>query len=270
MPQALDPASSKRPLIGVSACSQQLPGRHPGFSVGEKYVRAVAEGAGGIPLIIPALGEALPPDQLVGALDGILLTGSPSNIEPYHYQGQPSDPGTLQDPQRDATTLPLIRAAIAAGVPILGLCRGFQEMNVAFGGTLHQKLHETRQYQEHREDKELPLDEQYSRGHVIRIARGGVLATIWPGSTTVPVNSLHEQGIKDLAPGSIVEATAEDGLIEAFSISNARSFALAVQWHPEWQWQPGVPAGAFPFYRALLKSFGEACLARRTGRTDPD
>lgn len=270
MPQVLDPANSTRPLIGVSACSQQIPGRHPAFSVGEKYVRAVAEGAGGIPLVIPALGDALPPAQLVSALDGILLTGSPSNIEPHHYQGPPSDPNTLHDTQRDATTLPLIRAAIAAGVPILGLCRGFQEMNVAFGGTLHQKLHETGQYQEHREDKELPLDEQYRRGHLVRIAEGGVLAGIWPASDTVPVNSLHEQGIRDLAPGLIVEATAEDGLVEAFSIANAQGFALAVQWHPEWQWQPGVPADEFPFYRALLKSFGEACLARRTGRTRPN
>ena len=266
MPQALDPASSTRPLIGVSACSQHIPGRHPGFSVGEKYVRAVAEGAGGMPLVIPALGDALPPDQLVSVLDGILLTGSPSNIEPHHYQGPCSDPNTLHDPQRDATTLPLIRAAIAAGVPILGLCRGFQEMNVAFGGTLHQKLHQTGHYQEHREDQDLPLDQQYGRGHIIRIASGGVLAGIWPASATVPVNSLHEQGIQDLAPGLTVEATAEDGLVEAFSITNAQSFALAVQWHPEWQWQPGVAAGEYPFYHALLKSFGEACLARRADR----
>lgn len=269
MPKTPDPASSIRPLIGVSACSQHIPGRHPAFSVGEKYVRAVSEGAGGIPLVIPALGDGLPPDQLVNALDGLLLTGSPSNIEPHHYQGQPSTPDTLHDPQRDATTLPLIRAAIAAGVPILGLCRGFQEMNVAFGGTLHQKLHETGQYQEHREDKELPLDEQYRRGHLVRIASGGLLASIWPGSETVPVNSLHEQGIRDLAPGLVVEATAEDGLVEAFSIANAQGFALAVQWHPEWPWQPGVPGEDFPFYRALLQSFGEACLARRASRTRP-
>ena len=263
------PVRSSCALIGVSACSQHLPGQHPAFMVGEKYVRAIALGAGGIPVVIPALGSELPIPQLVEMLDGILLTGSPSNVEPHHYQGAPAEPGS-EDPQRDATTLPLIRAAIDAGVPLLGICRGFQEMNVALGGTLHQKLHETGRYSEHREDRNLSLADQYTRGHPISLALGGVLARLWEGDGDPLVNSLHGQGVDQLAPVLFVEATAADGLVEAFSVPGAASFTLAVQWHPEWQWRPGSDAGDFPFYRAILKAFGEACLARRMQRSQPD
>ena len=255
------------PLIGVNACSQRLPEKHPFFIVGEKYVRSVAEGAGGLPLVIPALGDQIPIDQLVSQLDGLLLTGSPSNIEPHHYQGEPSDPGSEHDPSRDATTLPLVRAAVAAGVPILGICRGFQEMNVALGGTLHQKVHEVEGYHDHREDKTTSIIDQYNAlTHSITIQQGGVLANIWSTSTEVMVNSLHGQGIKDLAPGLEVEARADDGLIEAFSVKHARQFALAVQWHPEWQWHPSEGVGEFPFYRAILKAFGDACRQRKQQR----
>ncbi len=254
------------PLIGISTCSQQSDGEHPIFTFGEKYSRAVSEGAGGIPVAIPALGAGLRLQQLVDRLDGLLLTGSPSNIEPHHYRDEGSEPGTAHDPKRDATTLPLIRAAVAAGVPILGICRGFQEMNVALGGTLYQKLHTTGRFREHREDKHIPLAERYATGHDIRILPEGRLARIWPRSDSVYVNSLHEQGVRDLAPGLRVEAVAEDGLVEAFSLTDAKAFTLAVQWHPEWQWHPCHDVGDFPFYRALLAAFGEACAQRARAR----
>ncbi|MFC4257767.1 gamma-glutamyl-gamma-aminobutyrate hydrolase family protein [Marinobacter lacisalsi] len=254
------------PLIGISACSQHSDGEHPIFTFGEKYSRAVSEGAGGLPVAIPALGAGLPLQQLVERLDGLLLTGSPSNIEPHHYRDEGSEPGTAHDPKRDATTLPLIRAAVAAGVPVLGICRGFQEMNVAMGGTLYQKLHTTGRFREHREDKTTTLDQRYTTGHDIRIQPGGRLAQIWPQSETVYVNSLHEQGVRDLAPGLRVEAVAEDGLVEAFSLIDAPAFTLAVQWHPEWQWHPCHDVGDFPFYRALLGAFGEACAQRARAR----
>lgn len=268
--QSARPAGAAFPLIGISACSQHTAGQHPIFTVGEKYTRAVTEGAGGIPVAIPALGAGLPLTQLVERLDGILLTGSPSNIEPHHYRGPCSEPGTEHDPKRDATTLPLIRAAVAAGVPILGICRGFQEMNVALGGTLYQKLHDVGHFQEHREDKSAPLAERYSQGHSIRIAAGGRLARIWDLPGPVYVNSLHEQGICELAPGLQVEALAEDGLVEAFSLADCSVFALAVQWHPEWQWHPCHEVGDYPFYRALLSAFGEACAARQRQRVTPN
>src|SRR5690348_5136359 len=134
-------AMATHPLIGIPA-DRRMVGAHPFHMVGEKYARAVMEAAGAAPLLIPALAEELRFDELLERLDGILFTGSPSNVEPHRYQGTPSDPGTLHDPARDATTLPLIRKAVDAGVPVFGICRGFQEMNVAFGGTLHQKVHQ--------------------------------------------------------------------------------------------------------------------------------
>jgi len=261
---------AKRPLIGVNACSQWLPGKHPFFIVGEKYVQSVAQGAGGMPMVIPALGDDLPIGQIVELLDGLLLTGSPSNIEPHHYQGGPSAADSEHDPKRDATTLPLIRAAIDAGVPVLGICRGFQEMNVALGGSLHQKVHDLEEYLDHREDKQASIDQQYNAlAHSIEIVKGGLLASIWPESGQVQVNSLHGQGVDQLAPGLSVEAKAEDGLIEAFSVDNAKTFALAVQWHPEWQWHPEKDqVDDFPFYRAIFKAFGDACRARQISRTN--
>lgn len=259
------------PLIGVNACSQRLPEKHPFFIAGEKYVRSVAEGAGGLPLVIPALGKQLPIDQLIAQLDGLLLTGSPSNIEPHHYQGEPSDSESDHDPSRDATTLPLVRAAIAAGVPILGICRGFQEMNVALGGTLHQKVHDIIGYHDHREDKTSSITEQYNTlAHLIKIQQGGLLSRIWPETNEQWVNSLHGQGVRELAPGLQVEAVADDGLIEAFSVKSARQFALAVQWHPEWQWHPGEGVSEFPFYRAIFKAFGDACRVRQIQRLTHD
>src|SRR6201998_1703090 len=146
-----------RPLIGIPA-DRRMVGAHPFHMVGEKCARAVIDAAGAAPLLIPSLAEELGFEELVDRLDGRLFTGSPSNVEPHHYDGPPSAPGTLHDPARDATTLPLIRHAVDSGVPVFGLCRGFQEMNVAFGGTLHQKLHEVPGLLDHRDDESQPLE----------------------------------------------------------------------------------------------------------------
>jgi putative glutamine amidotransferase len=239
-----------RPLIGIPADRRML-GLHPFHAVGDKYARAVLEAAGGLPLLIPALAEELGMDELLGRLDGLMFTGSPSNVEPHHYSGPPSDPGTLHDPARDATTLPLIRKAVAAGVPVLGICRGFQEMNVAFGGTLHQKVHELAGRLDHREDLNDELDVQYGPAHEVTLEPGGVLRGL-AEQDRVAVNSLHSQGIDRLGDGLLVEATAPDGLIEAFRVQHARNFALAVQWHPEWK----VMSNSFS--RALFAAFGSA------------
>jgi putative glutamine amidotransferase len=239
-----------RPLIGIPACRREI-GAHVFHIVGEKYIAAVEDGAGATPLILPAIGDRLDQAALLARLDGLLLTGSLSNVEPHHYGGEPSAPGTLHDPERDATTLPLVRQAVSAGLPVLAICRGFQEMNVAFGGTLHQRVHEQPGYADHREDREDPLDVQYGPAHPVRLAPEGLLARL-AESEQLMVNSLHSQGIARLAPDLAVEATAADGLIEAFRVDGGAGFALGVQWHPEWKFRESV------FSRRLFEAFGEA------------
>jgi putative glutamine amidotransferase len=245
---------SHLPLIGVTACTKQI-GLHSYHIAGDKYLRAVVLGAGGMPLIIPSLGELIDQPTLLDNLDGLLFTGSPSNVEPHHYSGPASAPGTQHDPERDRTSLPLIKAAVAAGIPILGICRGFQEMNVAFGGSLHQKVHELDGFMDHREPENQPLEVQYAPSHSLQVQPGGVLAGIGLPSE-IAVNSIHGQGVERLAPGLRVEALAPDGLIESFSVEGAQNFALGVQWHPEWQ------VRSDPNYLAIFQAFGEACRKR--------
>src|SRR5262245_36094199 len=158
--------SRQRPVIGLPA-DRRMIGHHPFHAVGEKYLLAIAEASNAIPLIIPALGDRFSVAEILETVDGLVFTGSPSNVEPVHYKGASSAPGTLHDAARDATTLPLIPAAIEQGVPVFGICRGFQEMNVAYGGTLHQKLHEVTGLSDHREDETQPLDVQYGPKHEV-------------------------------------------------------------------------------------------------------
>jgi putative glutamine amidotransferase len=218
-------------------------------------LRAVSVAALGLPVVIPSLAELTEIEDLLPQLDGLLLTGSPSNVEPFHYQGPASAPGTDHDPARDATTLPLIRAAIAAGVPVLGICRGFQEMNVAFGGSLHQKVHELPGFLDHREANHPDLAVQYAPAHDVSVQVGGVFEALDLPSE-FQVNSIHSQGIDRLAPGLRAEAVAPDGLIEAVSVENSKAFALGVQWHPEWQVLDNPP------YLKIFQAFGEACRQR--------
>ena len=230
-------------------------GHHPFHAVGEKYLRAVVEAADCMPLLIPALRDLVSIDEVLDVVDGLLFTGSPSNVEPTHYSGPASRAGTLHDADRDATTLPLIPVAIERGVPVLGICRGFQEMNVAFGGSLWQQVHEVPGHGVHHEDLKAPLDQQYGPAHEVNLAPGGVLAGI-AGTTRITVNSLHHQGVRELGPGLIEEARADDGLIEGFRVSGARRFAVAVQWHPEWKPRENA------FSTALFQAFGAAARER--------
>jgi len=242
---------SRQPIIGVSACTKQI-GHNIYHTAGDKYLQAIIHVVNGLPVIIPALGEQLDQAFLLQQLDGLVFTGSPSNVEPHHYAGDASEPGTAHDAARDSTTLPLIKAAIAAGIPVLGICRRFQEMNVAFGGTLYQKVQEVAGYMDHREPEGLPADQQYGLRHALHVQPGGLLAGIGLPDE-IQVNSIHGQGVARLAPGLHVEALAPDGLIEAFSVSGAKTFALGVQWHPEWQVRSN------PNYLAIFQAFGEAC-----------
>jgi putative glutamine amidotransferase len=230
-------------------------GLHYFHAAGEKYLTPLLRIAGALPMVLPALGDELGLEELIPELDGLLFTGSPSNIEPRHYGGEDSRAGTLHDPARDATTLALIPRAIAAGVPVLGICRGFQEMNVASGGTLWQHVHEVPGLQVHHEDTSQSLQVQYGPAHAVNLVPGGQLAAI-AGRERITVNSLHHQGVRDLGRGLIAEAHADDGLIEAFRVAGATRFALAVQWHPEWN------AELDSFSTALFKAFGDAARAR--------
>ncbi|HWH85962.1 MAG TPA: gamma-glutamyl-gamma-aminobutyrate hydrolase family protein [Pseudomonas sp.] len=248
-----------KPLIGVTACVKQI-GLHPYHISGDKYLRAVSVAALGLPVVIPSLGSLTKTDDLLGQLDGLLLTGSPSNVEPFHYHGPASAPGTDHDPARDATTLPLLRAAIAAGVPVLGICRGFQEMNVAFGGSLHQKVHELAGMLDHREANSPDVAVQYAPAHAVSVLAGGVFETL-ELPAEFQVNSIHSQGIDRLAPGLRAEAVAPDGLIEAVSVEHSPTFALGVQWHPEWQVLDN------PNYLKIFQAFGQACRQRAARRS---
>lgn len=254
-----------KPVIAVPACRRILE-PHPFHMVGEKYLVALVEAADALPWMVPLLGDGPVVDALLERVDGVFLTGSYSNVEPHHYGGATSRPGTLHDPERDATTLPLIRRAIALDIPLFAACRGMQEVNVALGGTLHQHVEEVQGYHDHRENPDDPLDVQYGPSHEIHIVEGGRLEAI-TGCSTAMVNSLHGQGVAKLAPGVTVEALADDGLVEAFSIDSQSGFGLAVQWHPEWK------VNESPMSLALFRSFGEAArryAAERPAREQTD
>lgn len=241
-------------VVGISACVRTI-GSHPFHAAGDKYVVAVSHGAEALPVILPSLGGWYDPADLLERVDGLLFTGSPSNVEPHLYQGAPSVPGTDHDPQRDATTLPLIRAAIDAGVPLLCICRGIQELNAALGGTLHQRIQELPGRRDHRERPELETAQRYAPVHDVALVPGGFFASL-SGATSLHVNSLHEQGIDRLAARLRVDATAPDGIVEAVTVRDAPGFALGVQWHPEWRfWENAVS-------RALFAAFGDACRTR--------
>ncbi len=240
---------TRRPLVAVTACVKSI-NNAPFHSVEDKYLHAVALGADATPIVLPALGEAIDPGELLERFDGFVFTGSLSNVEPAHYAGTPSREGTAHDPQRDATTLPLLRRLIEADAPVLALCRGMQELNVACGGTLHQHVHELPSKLDHRAPPaSLPRAVRYApEHHRVRLQPGGLLARL-AGTEEVMVNSLHEQAIDRLGPGLEVEATAPDGLIEAVRFAGRR-FVLGVQWHPE----ACVEADAFS--RAIFNEFG--------------
>jgi len=251
----LDPAAA---VVGVPACVKQNDGM-PFHAVGEKYISGVLNGAEALPMLLPALGSAYDLAALFARLDGLLFTGSLSNVAAHHYDGPEDRPESPQDPQRDETTLPMIRAALAAGLPILCICRGLQELNVALGGTLHQQLHQLPGKLDHRSPQNVPYDAKYAPRHAVTFDPAGEFARIL-GRTEIQVNSLHWQGIDRLAPGLVAEGHAPDGVIEAVRVANARGFALGVQWHPEYRVTEN------PDSMALFKAFGAACRARAAER----
>jgi putative glutamine amidotransferase len=241
------------PFIGIPCCLRSINER-AFHTVSERYPNAIIDAAGCLPILIPSIGPKIDLGALLDGLDALLLTGSPSNVEPSHYGGPPSQEGTLHDPDRDATTLPLIREAVRRDLPILAICRGIQELNVALGGTLHQRIFEMPGRFNHRRRKgPMTIDERYGPAHGVQLSAGGRLIDL-AGTDELMVNSLHGQGIDRPAPDLLVEAVAPDGQIEAVSLPGAR-FVVGVQWHPEYK------ALENPFSRALFAAFAQACHA---------
>lgn len=245
--------SGHAPLIGVAACV--LAQRHDFHAAGDPYVRAIIA-IGGLPVIVPSLGAALDGAGLLDRLDGLLLTGSPSNVDPIRYGGPSARADTPLDARRDATTLPLAIRAIETGLPLLAICRGHQELNVALGGSLHQHVHEIEGRFDHRAPSDRPMARRYAASHAVTLASGGLLDRMVAGAGVAHVNSLHGQAIDRLATGLVAEAHAEDGTIEAVRVAGAPGFAIGVQWHPEWLLDDALSGGVF-------QAFGTAARAYR-------
>lgn len=236
-------------IVGIPACTVEVRGHHQ-HATPARYGAAVIGGSGAMPILLPPVGEGLL--HMLDRIDGLLLSGSPSNVAPACYGVEQDETPEWHDPHRDATTLPLIRTALARGLPVLAICRGIQELNVALGGTLHQRVHTVPGRMDHRAG-EGTMDQRYAAKHDIALT--GQMARML-GRTATQVNSLHGQAIDRLAPGLVVEATAPDGTIEAVRVANAPGWAFGVQWHPEWRFAENADS------MALFQAFGEACRAR--------
>lgn len=242
--------AKKRPLIFLPANVIDYNGL-PAHVVRDTYVRAIVEVIGGIPLMIPAMGKGFDYKDIAARVDGIMLTGSPSHVAPACYGEKQMFNDDELDLARDATTLPLIKQAIKLNTPIMAICRGFQELNVVMGGTLHQKVHELPGKQDHRARKNTPLKDIYEeKSHDVLLQKGGMLEKIGLPKK-FKVNTLHQQGINKLGKGLRVEAVANDGIIEAVSLPG-KTFIVGTQWHPEGDWYLNKPS------RKILEAFGEA------------
>jgi putative glutamine amidotransferase len=239
-------------LVGIPACSK-IVGREPAYATPTRYLRALMHITQATPVLLPPVGDAML--HALDRLDGLLVNGSPSNVHPSRYGSDQSLTPDSHDPARDDTTLPLIRAALDRGMPLFCICRGIQELNVALGGTLHQRVHAVEGRADHRAG-EGTIDQLFRLKHSVRVS--GQLARI-VGATEITVNSLHEQALDRVADGLAVEAVAEDGTIEAVRVIGARTFAFGVQYHPEWHYRDDAPS------IALFRAFGDACAAYSAG-----
>lgn len=252
------PSSAKRkPVVLMSMGAQERKG-HDYQVMTHKYIVPLVEIAGCVPVLVPTCCGTDDLEQYLDMADGVYLTGAGSNIDPALYGQENLTPEKAQDRDRDLFDLPLIKAAIARGLPIFAICRGMQEINVALGGDIYQKLYAEPGFNDHRENTDDPVDVQYAEAHKVRIDPGSWLAKVL-GSEEVGVNSLHGQGVKTLAKGLEPLAHAEDGLVEAYHAPSLSPFLFAVQWHPEWR------AAQNPVSVKIFEAFGEACRQRQAG-----
>jgi putative glutamine amidotransferase len=255
----------KRPVVGVIANAHRVENnRYAVQQVGERNLRAVADAAGALPLMFAGSPDITDIGALLEVVDGVLLTGARANVHPARFQTEPHPRHEPYDEARDALALTLVEVCIARGVPLFGVCRGFQEMNVAFGGSLHPEIRELPGRMNHRmprlESGEIHPDPAviFADRHDVHLVPGGAFAQLF-GKETIRVNSLHGQGILEPGKRIVVEGVAEDGTIEAIRIADAPGFALGVQWHAEHDAQRN------PVNRALFQAFGEALSAHKRG-----
>ena len=249
----MESAVSLPVIVGVAACSKMVNGE-PQHSTPTRYGKALIGAAGALPVLLPPFGP--PMLDVLDRLDGLVLSGSPSNVDPGLYGVGESLTPNAHDKLRDATTLPLAHEALRRGMPLLAICRGIQELNVAMGGSLHQQVHQVAGRDDHRAG-EGELDHLFRLKHTVRLS-GQIAAMV--GAETVMVNSLHEQALDRVAPGLEIEAVAEDGTVEAVRVRDAGAFAFGVQFHPEWLWESD------PTSRAIFQAFGAACRRYRDSR----
>ena len=243
-----------KPLIGISCCTKAF-GQYGmvNHAASDTYVRAVDQVMGAVPVLVPANGDAADVETLLARLDGIILTGSRSNVQPGLYGGPPHPADVPEDAKRDAVTMRLIRAAVATGVPVLAICRGLQELNVALGGTLHQRLQDLPGRLDHSTPLHPNARVRQGKAHAVSVVSGSWLHRV-AAAAEVAVNSLHNQGIDRLAPGLVVEATAPDGTIEAVQLPGALALTVGVQWHPEYDFgTDAVSRGIFASFAAGLR-----------------
>jgi putative glutamine amidotransferase len=245
-------------MIGISCCTKTFGAfGMPNHAASNTYVRATDLVVGGVPVLIPANGHKADIATLLARLDGLIFTGSRSNVHPDNYDGPAHAPETPEDAERDAVTLPLIRAAVTAGIPVLAICRGMQEMNVALGGSLHQRLQDLPDHIDHSTPMSPISKVRTGKSHAVAVTAGGWLHRI-ARAERISVNSLHNQGVNRLAPGLVIDAQAADGTVEAVHVLRSPGFAVGVQWHPEYDWDHDAIS------RGIFAAFAEAVHARMT------
>ncbi|MYM64816.1 gamma-glutamyl-gamma-aminobutyrate hydrolase family protein [Pseudomaricurvus sp. HS19] len=248
-------APALKPLVGV-ICDIRRYDLHEYHTAGDKYLLALTQAADVVPVLIPAMADELEIEQWLSRVDGVFLTGAYSMADPALYGEEKIDRPYEYDARRDAQAAALIHALRAADKPLLGVCRGMQDMNVALGGSLYQAVHDEADLSDHREDKEGDIEIQYGPVHDVTLVPGGLLHHI-VDRESIRVNSLHSQGIRRLADDLQPEAIAEDSLIEAISVKGM-TFGLGVQWHPEWR------VNENPTQKLIFEAFGQACRASAT------
>lgn len=248
-----------QPLVAVSTDVKHFE-NYTWHAAPRQYIEAAVAGAGVFPVLVPSFGDRLDLDELLDRVDGVMLTGSKSNVSPALYGGDASEANGPYDPDRDATTLPLIRRAIERGVPLLAICRGIQELNVALGGTLASEIHERDGIMDHRAPVSDVQDERFAIRQPVSIKPGSCLAGVF-GAGEIMVNSVHRQAVERLGTRLQVEALAPDGTVEAVSVRDARAFAVGVQWHPEY-WVNSDDTSL-----KIFRAFGDAVRAHARARS---